>query len=48
LLSYDANGQISSVQYHQLPAMILNKYQKEHRELEQFLKRLADAEAEQR
>jgi hypothetical protein len=31
LVVHDANGQIESVQYHQLPALLLNELQKEHR-----------------
>ncbi len=36
LVSRDKEGQINSVQYHQLPAMLLNEIQKQHRTIEEL------------
>lgn len=35
LAIYGKDGQIESVQYHQLPALLLNELQKQHRTIEQ-------------
>ena len=35
LVVYGRDGQVESVQYHQLPALLLNEMQKQHQEMQQ-------------
>jgi len=41
---YNSKGQIETVQYHKINAMLLNEVQKQHRQLGEQGKRLADLE----
>jgi len=45
LVSYGQNGQVESVRYHELPALLLNELQKQHRTIEQLETRLAALES---
>ncbi len=45
LVAYDRNGQIQTVQYHQLPALLLNEVQKQHQTIQNLEKRIAALEA---
>ncbi len=45
LVVYDQNGQVETVQYHQLPALLLNEVQKEHQTIQDLEKRIAALEA---
>lgn len=44
LVVYGDNGEIESVQYHQLPALLLNEVQKQHQTIQQLEERLAALE----
>jgi hypothetical protein len=44
LVVYGADGEIESVQYHQLPALLLNEVQKEHQTIQQLEERIAALE----
>jgi hypothetical protein len=44
LVVYGENGEIESVQYHQLPALLLNELQKQHETIQQLEERLAALE----
>jgi hypothetical protein len=45
LVVYGDHGQIESVQYHQLPALLLNALQKQHQTIQQLEERLARLES---
>ncbi len=45
LVVYDRNGQVQSVEYHQLPALLLNELQKQHKTIEDLETRIAALEA---
>jgi hypothetical protein len=45
LIVYSDTGKIESVQYHQLPAMLLNEVQKQHQTIQQLGERIAALEA---
>ncbi len=47
LVVRNKNGQVDTVQYHQLPAMLLNEIQKQHRTIEQLEERLSALERKQ-
>ncbi len=44
LAVYNQEGQVETVQYQQLPAMLLNEIQKQHRTIEDLQNRIADLE----
>jgi hypothetical protein len=44
LVVYGENGEIESVQYHQLPALLLNELQKQHETIQELQQRLAALE----
>ncbi len=45
LVVYGSHGQLESVQYHQLPALLLNEVQKQHKTIEELEARVAALEA---
>ena len=45
LVVYGRDGQVESVQYHQLPALLLNEVQKEHRTIERQQEQIQELEA---
>ncbi len=45
LVVYGRNGEVESVQYHQLPALLLNEVQKQHQTIEKLEERIAALEA---
>ncbi|MGI9071076.1 MAG: tail fiber domain-containing protein [Bryobacteraceae bacterium] len=45
LVVYGDHGQIESVQYHQLPALLLNELQKQHQTIQQLEERIAGLES---
>jgi hypothetical protein len=45
LVGHDADGQIVTVQYHELIPMLLNELQQQHRQLEALMARVAELEA---
>lgn len=45
LVVYDRNGQVESLAYHELPALLLNELQKQHKTIEQLEQRIAALEA---
>jgi hypothetical protein len=45
LVVYGEHGQIESVQYHQLPALLLNELQKQHQTIQQLEERIAGLES---
>jgi hypothetical protein len=48
LAVYGRDGEIESVQYHQLPAMLLNEMQKQHHTIQLLEERIAELETIQR
>lgn len=44
LVVYGRDGEIESVQYHQLPALLLNEIQKQHQIIQQLEQRIAALE----
>lgn len=45
LVVYGDHGEIESVQYHQLPALLLNEMQKQHKTIQKLEERIADLES---
>lgn len=45
LVVYGRNGEVESVQYHELPALLLNELQKQHQTIEKLEERIAALEA---
>ena len=48
LVIYDGNGQVGSLKYHELPVLLLNELQKQHKRIEELEARIAALEAELR
>ena len=45
LVVYGRDGEVESVQYHQLPALLLNEMQKQHQTIEHLEQRIAELES---
>ncbi|MBV9613578.1 MAG: tail fiber domain-containing protein, partial [Acidobacteriaceae bacterium] len=45
LVVYDAHGQVGSLKYHELPALLLNELQKQHKTIEELQARIAALES---